>query len=598
MSVRPALLLSFTLLAIPHTLAAQPTQALPRSELCTQKNAVETINQQVLASRTFDDAVNRIAVLIRAADLLWPYQKDKAMAIFNEAFELATQNYKEVGDPERRVGTGQFAARIEVPDQRHKVVAALAKRNPLAASRLLEQIIQDDQKVAEEKSSNANASRSGEKILTLARNLAAQDPVSAMNFARTSFRYKATFYLPSFLFDLAKTNSNAADRFYEEALNNYSSAPMDQFLFLSSYPFGNAREAGDMPGSAHYPIPEGFKPNVTLQRAFVQRLLSRVQAALESPVDNSENYRPSDLAQMWLALTRLEKQIAISLPDINDAAGQAKEKVFALLNPTSQRRVSGTITREGQPKKTFDELIEAAEKQTDVATRDRDLTLAITGSSKDETTERVLNVIDKISDSSIRESLTNWVYLFRAQALTREKKFDEARKLAVKVPELDQRAYLFSQIAEGSLKEAEDQTQARELLNEIAAASAKAPKTLATARALLALAYLYSKIDTNRGIEELGNAVRVINAIEKPDFSLQFVMLKIEGKNFGSYASISTPGFNPETAFLEIGKLDFDGTLIQATTFADKGLKSLTTLAVIEPCLLAAVKAKKPAPKP
>jgi len=27
-------------------------------------------------------------------------------------------------------------------------------------------------------------------------------------------------------------------------------------------------------------------------------------------------------------------------------------------------------------------------------------------------------------------------------------------------------------------------------------------------------------------------------------------------------------------------------------------LKSLTTLAVIEPCLLAAVKAKKPAPKP
>jgi len=301
---------------------------------------------------------------------------------------------------------------------------------------------------------------------------------------------------------------------------------------------------------------------------------------------------------MWLALTRLEKQIATSLPDINDAAGQAKEKVFALLNPTSQRRVSGTITREGQPKKSFDELIEAAEKQTDVATRDRDLTLAITGSSKDETTERVLNVIDKISDSSIRESLTNWVYLFRAQALTREKKFDEARKLAVKVPELDQRAYLFSQIAEGSLKEAEDQTQARELLNEIAAASAKAPKTLATARALLALAYLYSKIDTNRGIEELGNAVRVINAIEKPDFSLQFVMLKIEGKNFGSYASISTPGFNPETAFLEIGKLDFDGTLSQATTFADKGLKSLTTLAVIEPCLLPTVKAKKPAPKP
>jgi hypothetical protein len=598
MSVRPALLLSFTLLAIPHTVAAQPAPAI-RSELCTQKNAVETINQQVLASRTFDDAVTRIAVLIRAADLLWPYQEDKAMAIFNEAFELATQNYKEVGDAERRTSNSQFAARIEVPDQRHKVISALAKRNPLAASRLLDQIIQEDAKAAEEKSSSANSSRTGDKILSMARGLAAaQNPVSAMNFARTSFRYKATFYLPLFLFELAKTNNNAADRFYEEALNNYSSAPMDQFLFLSSYPFGNTREAGDMPGSASYPIPQGFNPNVTLQRMFVQRLLARVQSALLSPVDTGERYRPSDLAQMWLALTRLEKQIATNLPDIADSANQAKEKVFAVLTPTSQRSVSGTITRESQPKKNFDELIEAAEKQTDVATRDRDLTMAIIGSSKDETAERVVSLIDKISDSGIRESLTNWFYLFRAQALTKDKKFDEARKLAMKVDELDQRAYLFSQIAEGSLKEAEDQTQARELLNEIAAAGAKAPKTIATARALLALAYLYSKIDANRGIEELSNAVRVINAIEKPDFSLQFVMLKIEGKNFGSYASISTPGFNPETAFLEIGKLDFDGTLIQATTFADKGLKSLTTLSVIEPCLMPAAKSRKPAPKP
>ena len=88
----------------------------------------------------------------------------------------------------------------------------------------------------------------------------------------------------------------------------------------------------------------------------------------------------------------------------------------------------------------------------------------------------------------------------------------------------------------------------------------------------------------NRGIEELGNAVKTINALESPDFSQQFVMMKIEGKTFGSFASFSTPGFNPENAFREMGKLDFDGSLIQATTFTDKSLRALTTLAVIEPC--------------
>jgi hypothetical protein len=95
----------------------------------------------------------------------------------------------------------------------------------------------------------------------------------------------------------------------------------------------------------------------------------------------------------------------------------------------------------------------------------------------------------------------------------------------------------------------------------------------------------------NRGIEELGNAVKTINALESPDFSQEFVIMKIEGKTFGSFASFSTPGFNPENAFREIGKLDFDGSLIQATTFADKSLRALTTLAVIEPCF--ATKSRK-----
>ena len=152
--------------------------------------------------------------------------------------------------------------------------------------------------------------------------------------------------------------------------------------------------------------------------------------------------------------------------------------------------------------------------------------------------------------------------------------------------ELDQRAYLFTRIAEESLKVAEDQTEAREMLNEVADTISKAPKTIVAARALLALAHLYAKIDMNRGVEELGNAVRTINAIEAPDFSRQFVMMKIEGKTFGSYASYSTPGFNPENAFREMGKLDFDGSLAQATTFSDKALRALTTLAVIEPCFV------------
>src|SRR6185369_14186353 len=271
---------------------------------------------------------------------------------------------------------------------------------------------------------------------------------------------------------------------------------------------------------------------------------------------------------------------------------RSRDKLFALLTPNAQRGVNRVITNDSTPKKSFDEQVEAAEKLTDVAQRDQSLTFAVTGSSKDEPVDKVLSVIDKISESGIRDSLLNWFYYFRTQELIKNKNLVEARKFASKVNELDQRAYLFTRIAEESLKAGDDQTETREMLNEVANTISKAPKTIVAARALLALAHLYARVDMNRGVEELGNAVRTINAIESPDFSRQFVMMKIEGKGFGSYASYSTPGFNPENAFREMGKLDFDGSLAQATNFTDKSLRALTTLAVIEPCF-ATIRAPK-----
>jgi hypothetical protein len=573
---------------------AQKRPPITTSALCTRDNALDTAAQQILGTRTFDNSIQRIAVLLRAADLLWPHQQDKARAAFTEAFDLAVESFKETGDETRRTSQSQFAARIQMPDQRYKVISALAKRDPAAARKLSSQMLQDEAREAAEKpAADAQANtRTGEKLLTLAQGLVATDTATAFNFARNSLRYPATFNLSMFFYQLAKANKLAADQFYEEAVAAYGAAPMDQFLYLSAYPFGNNRDAGEMPGHMLYRIPEGFAPSPRLQRLFIQTLLTRIQGALEVPVEASAGPRYSDPEQMWFALSRLERQIQTNLPDLFDAAMQSKDKLFALLIPASQRRVNRVFGNDDQPKKSFDEQVEAAEKLADPAQRDRDLTLAVTGVAKDEPVEKVVSVVDKISDANIRGPLINWFYFFLTQALIADKKLDEARKLAAKVTELDQRAYLFSRIAEESLKEAEGQTQAREILNEIANAVAKAPKTIVSARALLALAHLYAKIDVNRGIEELGNAVRTINSLESPDFSLQFVMIKIEGKTFGSYAAFSTPGFNPENAFREMGKLDFDGSLTQATTFTDKPLRALTTLAVIEPCLQEAPKAK------
>ena len=134
--------------------------------------------------------------------------------------------------------------------------------------------------------------------------------------------------------------------------------------------------------------------------------------------------------------------------------------------------------------------------------------MAVNQAPKDEPLEKVIAVIEKISESNIRQPLFNWFFFFRSQSLIGDKKLDEARKLASRVTELDQRAYLFTRIAEASLKENEDQTVAREMFNEISGELAKAPKTIVSARALLALAHLYAKIDPIKAIEELAHAVQ------------------------------------------------------------------------------------------
>lgn len=568
---------------------AQKKPAVATSSLCTKENALDTTKQQILLTRTFDNQAQRIAVLLRAADLLWPHDQEKSLAGFTEAFDLAIQHYKENGEQVTRTSQNQFAARIHLPDQRFKVIAALAKRDPARARKLSEQLLQDEAKEMADKPVPEPQAlpRSAEKLLVLARGLLPDDVPSAINFARQSFRYPASMYLTQFFYQLAKTNKQAADQFYVEALSVYGSAPMDQFLYLSAYPFGNSRDAGEMPGHTFYFAPEGYQPTQALQRQFMQILLSRSEAALGTAVDSAPNYRLPDHAQMWFALTRLEKQVQENLPDLAESTARAKDGLFASLNQKTQQQVTRQVESDNARKTSFDEQVELAEKQREPGRRDQLLTFAVTGSSKNEPVEKVLSVIDKISEAGIRDPLLNWYYYFGAQALIADKNLTEARKFAAKVTELDQRAYLFTRIAEELLKKTEDQSEARDVLNEISDALGKAPKTIVTARALLALAYLYAKVDMNRGIEELGNAVKTINALESPDFSREFVMMKIEGKTFGTFAAISTPGFNPENAFREMGKLDFDGSLIQAATFTDKSLRALTTLAVIEPCFAA-----------
>jgi hypothetical protein len=58
------------------------------------------------------------------------------------------------------------------------------------------------------------------------------------------------------------------------------------------------------------------------------------------------------------------------------------------------------------------------------------------------------------------------------------------------------------------------------------------------------------------------------------------------------------PGLDPEKAFREMARIEFDDTLSQTTSFTDKFFRAVTTLAVADVCLQQVPKGPKKTPKP
>src|SRR5829696_6183820 len=176
---------------IPAGVSAQSKPAgSGKSPLCNRDNAVEMIKQQIDLTKTFKNPVQRIAVLIRAADMLWPYEQERARAAFTEAFELATENEKE----NEQKGPRSLILRLRIPDQRYVVIRAVTKRDSAWAKELTQKMLKLDTEAREGTSTRNSFSDllTAERLLDSANQLIATDIKAAFDLATASLNYPAT----------------------------------------------------------------------------------------------------------------------------------------------------------------------------------------------------------------------------------------------------------------------------------------------------------------------------------------------------------------------------------------------------------------------
>jgi hypothetical protein len=564
------------------------------SPFCSRDNAVEMIKQQIDLTKAFKNPIQRIAVLIRASDMLWPYEQERARAALTEAFELATENEKE----NEQKGPRSLILRLQIPDQRYVVIRAIAKRDPAWAKQLTQQMLKLDTEAREATSTrnSFNDLLTAERLLDSANQMIAADIKAAFDLARASLNYPASGALTRFLYRLAEVNQPASDQFYTQALAVYRDKPLREFLYLQAYPFA-WRETVNTPTFDSYVVPANFVTTQSLQRQFVQLLLLRAHQELERPLDQGDRYRDPHgnllpgVAHLLQGLILLEPQIRGSLPDLLAPLTEAREKILVSLSVGTQK----LLTQPGRevsntPEKTFDEQIEAAQKVPGVNRRDELIAEAVLSASSDKQgLAGVIQAIDKISDSNLRTRLLEWLYFRRATAAVKDKQFEEAEKLASQVEGVEQRAYLHIEIAKGLFGRNEMQTHAREILDEAITEAKKAGATIFAARTLLTASNLYTKIDPGGAISLLTDAINCINRIEGPDFSgdnqTQVKMVERKGGSGHYPLRFYMPGLDPESAFREMAKVDFDISLSQSSALADKLQRAMSTLALADTCL-------------
>jgi hypothetical protein len=579
-----------------EVLGQSKTERAENSPLCTRDNALEMIKQQVGLTRTFDNSIRRITVLVRAADLLWSYEQKRARAVFTEAFELATEKEKE----NEAKAPKSIILRLRIQDQRYVVIRAVAKRDPAWARELTRETVKSQTHGREPSPArdSFNNRLTAERLLHAANEMISTDINAALDFARVSLNFAATSSLIHFLYRLAGVDQQGADQFYAHALAVYGDKPLREFLYLQAYPFA-WRETLNTPVVPNYVVPANFVFNQSLQRRFVEVLLRRAQQALEAPLDERDTYRSSNVAllpgtaHLLQGLITLEPQVRVSLPDLLPALTEAREKVLVSLSVETQklflqpgREVSTT------PVQTFDQKIESALKRPDKHERDQLIVTAVFGSEKENLAD-VVKAIDSITDSELRAHALEWLYFQRAITAIANKQFDEAERLTTKV-EGRQRAYLHTEIAKALLRlgRSDTTTRAQQVLDEAIAEAKKGGVSIFAARTLLTASNLYAKIDRSQSIAILADAINCINRIDNPDFSDDPALEKAlerkgsGGRYEGEYEfRFYMPGLDPESAFREMAKIDFDSALSQSPTLTDKFQRAMSTLALAETCL-------------
>ena len=579
--------------------AAASSQApQPETPPCNEEFARFLVEQQVTESRTVEQTDKRIRILIRAAEFLWKVEEPVGREYFSEAFKVANDRYREKGFERIDLKGSSY---VNVPDHRFEVIKSIASKDAAWARRLIEQVLKEYEKDTQRKDYFDRTREIGD-IVELAEKSIKINPEFSRALLRRVMQHPSDFHWYWALFSIAQEDRAFSDALYVELLTNYANSTARGLLFLSAYPFARDRVFGIERYQYGAYVPPSLSPNRELQRQFISTFLRRVVAIARDPENLNrpvEEYHKPEPVYIVSALAELEPIVVQQHPSFLQQLSEAKALATGMLSEQMRKDMAEREKRNEELGYGFDRRLKQLEEaEADGKLTDQMIVHLLTWGDDTKTESQFKQIepwLAKIQDDKVKYETINYFWFGRAQLAVKERRFDDADRYARKIPEIEHRAVLFFEIAEAQLKNVNDAATVYQTLRDVARMAEQAETSVEKARILIALSNLYLMINPVFALQELSDAIKVINRIESGNVLSTSVYRKIEGKNFSVSAGFSLPGQNLEGTFKEISKNNFELSLSNAKSLDDKYLRTLAVLAVAQNCV--GTTKKKPTPK-
>lgn len=516
-------------------------------------------------ARQSADAAFRARAQWQAANLLWPYDRERARAIFRRVFE--SLNAPAPGDRERAEQADALSAA-----ERHRLRYELLNQVAGRDSELAEEFARA---LADTATANANSSQEAESmaayggdtgdgrerrelLVSVALQVVERNPYRAMALGQLSLGSGDDGDLahspvsPNFARLLVLMR--AADPVLADLLFSSAVARLEH---ISTVDLADIRTLGS------YLVSSGTS---TLSKSEIVRFLTLASDQISRHVEAAQgSFRDAetdrdDSTSIYFIQRQLSDLFARYLPgrlaSLKIKTAPVSDPGVAIVPGSAESMSPSDIAR-------------AARESTDARARDSLNARAALAFLGKEDVNEARALASKISSDEMRDRVLVQIARRQMQAGALE----EAVQVARSVCDLTTQAGVMVRLA-GAALVAKDQTRAAELLNEAESVVSKSAASPARAQSLLSIAASFSSFDTLRAFEVTQSAIKAINALldnpERPGRESSASHISID--------DLSNLSFKDTLAAL--ARTDFDRALLLAQQLSTREATVLAQLAV------------------